>query len=323
MSLNIRGRQPGPMPKAEIREHNGVPTLFIDGKPNAAMTYMTYNRKETKYFRDFGEAGVDLATFSATSDYSYYGLAPPTWLGPDKFDYTCFDKRITSILEANPKALLFPRIYVSAPSWWCEKYPDEVAKQADESIKKGDHYHGQPFAWPASEKWRQDTAMALRQLIEHIRSSPYGDHVIGYHVASLYTEEWFHHNFWGRNPSYWGYSKPSREAFRAFLEKKYGTAEALRKAWNDPNVDHGSAAVPSKEARLKTDLGFFRDPAKSQRVIDFYLYYNDIVADTIEYFARVVKEITSRESLYGVFYGYMFELSGSPESDGAAIGRNV
>ncbi|OGV68720.1 MAG: hypothetical protein A3K19_13265 [Lentisphaerae bacterium RIFOXYB12_FULL_65_16] len=321
MSLEVKPRQPGPAPRAEIRGHNGVPTLFIDGKPNAAMTYMTYNRQEPKYFGDFGKVGVNLATFSATSDFSYYNLAPPTWLAPDVFDYSQFDQRMVSILEANPNAYLFPRVYVSAPPWWCEKYPDEVAKQADETITKGGHYSGTPFAWPGSEKWRQDAGMALRKLIEHVRASPYADRVIGYHIASLHTEEWFHHNFWGNPPSYWGYDKASVAAFRKFLEKRYGTVEALRKAWNDPTVDFAAAAVPSKDDRVKTDLGFFRDPAKSQHVIDFYLYYNDIIVDTIEHFARLVKDVAGRECLFGAFYGYMFELSGSPEGGHLALER--
>lgn len=321
MTINVAPRRPQPIPKAEIRTHGGVPTLFINGKPNAAMTYMTYNRQETKYFRDFKNAGVDLATFSATSDHSYYGLAPDTWLAPDVFDYGPFDHRITSILEANPDAYLFPRIYISAPAWWCEKYPTEVAKPADTLTKPGAHFSGKPFATPASEKWREDTAMALRKFIEHVRSSPYADRVIGYHIASLHTEEWFYHNFWGNPPSYWGYTEPDRTAFVRFLKTKYATVEALRKAWNNPTADFDSATVPAKEERLATDLGFFRDPARSRRVIDFYLYYNDIIAETIEYFARVVKEATNRESLYGVFYGYLFELSGSPEGGHLGIAR--
>ncbi len=321
LQFAVEPRKPGPIPKADIHPYNGVPTLFINGKPNAAMTYMTYNRHETKYFRDFGEAGVNLATFSATSDHSYYNLAPDTWLAPDVFDFTQFDNRIISILEANPNAYLFPRIYISAPPWWCKAHPDEVARQADESIVKGEHFSGKLFATPASEKWRQDTAMALRKFIEHVRSSPYADRVIGYHIASLHTEEWFYHNFWNNPPSYWGYSKPDVESFRKWLEKRYGNVEALRRAWHDDKVDFAVAAPPTKDARINADLGFFRDPSKSRRTIDFYIYYNDIIVDTIEYFAGVVKKATNRESLFGTFYGYMFELSGSPEGGHLAVER--
>ena len=41
---------------AEIRPYNGVPTLFLNGKPNAGMTYMTYN-PQAKHFASFGKAG--------------------------------------------------------------------------------------------------------------------------------------------------------------------------------------------------------------------------------------------------------------------------
>ncbi len=321
MQFELKARRPGPIPKAEVRPHTGVPTLFINGKPNAGMTYMTYNRQEPRYFGDFGKAGVNLATFSATSDFSFYNLAPPTWLARDVFDYSGFDKRITSILDANPDALLFPRVYVSAPPWWCKENPDEVARQADETNVKGPHFKDQPFASPASEKWRTDTAAALRRFITHVRSSPYADRVIGYHVASLHTEEWFYHNFWANPPSYWGYGKADIEGYRAWLRRRYETVKRLRRAWGDPKADFDTAGVPTMAERKSTDLSFFRDPVKSRRTIDFYLYYNDIIADTIEYFARVVKEATNRESLFGVFYGYLFELSGSPESGHLALQR--
>lgn len=311
-------RQPLSSPKAEVRKYNGVPTLFINNKPNAAMAYMSY-RPQAKYFRDFGKAGVDLVSFSATSDSSTYGLAPPVWLGDGVFDYTDFDKRITSILDANPNAFLFPRVYLAAPSWWLKKHPETVAEQADKKLTKGDHFAGMPFAWPGSEKWRQDTGVALRRLIEHIRASQYADRVIGYHIASLSTEEWFYPNFWGQPPSYWGYGLSSRTGFQNFLEKKYQNVNTLRKAWRDPRVDFTSASIPSVPERLSTDLGFFRDPLKSQRMIDFYRYYNETIADTIGYFANVVKDATKRESLFGVFYGYLFEFSGSPESGHLAL----
>lgn len=319
--FEVIARQTGPIPRAEIRNHHGVPTLFVDGRPDCGMTYMTYNRQEPKYFGDFGKAGVHLATFSATSDFSYYGLAPPTWIALGEFDYRRFDERIVSILEANPRAYLFPRVYLAAPPWWCEANPDEVARQAAGQQGKSEHFAGKPFATPASEKWRRDTAAALRKFVEHVRSSPYADRVIGYHLASLHTEEWFYHNFWANPPSYWGYSRADRQSFQGWLQRRYRNVAALRAAWRDSRIDFSSITVPSRQARETTDLGFFRDPAKSQPVIDFYRYYNEVVVETVEYFARVVKDATRRESLCGAFYGYHFELSGSPEGGHLALHR--
>lgn len=319
--FEVRSRRPGPLPRAVVRPHNGVPTLWINGQPSAAMTFMTYNQREPRYFADFGRAGVNLATFSATSDYSYYSIAPPTWLAPGVFDYGRFDERIAAILEANPNAWIFPRVYLAAPPWWCEKYPEEVAREADRRPAAEALERGKPFASPASEKWRRDTAAALRKFIDHVRSSPYADRVIGYHIASLHTEEWFWHGFWLGPPSYWGYDEPSRQAFREFLRRRYGDVAALREAWHDARVDFQTAVVPPKEERTGNDLGFFRDPARSRRVCDFYRFYNELVAHSIECFARVVKDAAGREQICGVFYGYMFELAGSPESGHMALER--
>ena len=319
--FEVESRRPGPLPSAVVRPHHGVPTLWINGQPDPAMTFMTYNQREPRYFGDFGRAGVGLATFSATSDYSYYSLAPPAWLAPGVFDYGRLDERVAAILEANPNAWIFPRVYLAAPPWWCDKYPAELAREADQRPPAEALERGKPFASPASAKWREETAFALRKFIEHVRAAPYADRVIGYHIASLHTEEWFWNNFWQGPPSYWGYDEPSRKAFREFLRRRYGDAAALRAAWHDPQVDFQTAEVPRKEERIATDLGFFRDPVRSRRVCDFYRFYNEIVAETIERFARVVKETAGRENICGVFYGYMFELAGSPESGHMALDR--
>lgn len=319
--FEVTARKPGPFPEAEVRPHHGVPTLWINGEPDAAMTFMSYDQRQTRWFGDFGKAGVNLATFSATSDFMPYNYAPPTWLAPDVFDYGRFDERIAAILEANPQAWVFPRVYLAAPPWWCEKFPGEVAREADQRSPAEALRRSKPFASIASAKWQQDTAESLRRFIAHVRSAPYANRVIGYHLASLHTEEWFWHDFWENSPGYWGYDEPSRQAFRRFLRRRYPDVEALRTAWRDPTIDFESADVPPKELRAGADLGFFRDPVRSQRVADFYRYHNEIVAETIETFARVVKQATGPKQLCGVFYGYLFELAGSPESGHLALGR--
>ena len=303
VTLDVVARQPGRLPVAEIRRHNGVPTLFVNGRPNAGMTYMTYDREATKHFASFGKIGVNLASFSATSDLSFFNLAPPTWLAPDKFDYSAFDKRIAEVLEANPSAYVFPRVYMSAPEWWSEANPDELVRQHDGSVWNP----ARPVGSWASEKWRADAGMALRRFIRHVRTSPYADRVLGYHMACGYTEEWFWWGFW--EGDFLDYSEPNRRRFGQWLRRKYAGS------------DLGDVSIPTKQQRTTADLGFLRLPDKSRRLIDFNAYHNDLVADTIEHFARIVKEEVGGTQLCGVFYGYIFELNASPEGGHNALAR--
>jgi hypothetical protein len=96
------------------------------------------------------------------------------------------------------------------------------------------------------------------------------------------------------------------EAFRKWLRRHYGDdAEALRIAWGDLGVDFDIAQIPSREARLAVDDFAFRDPRKSRPVVDYGICFSEVFADGITHFARVVKEVTHREWICGVFYGYL------------------
>jgi len=194
-------RRRGPLPRSEVRPHGGVPTLFVDGKPLTGLSYMTY-RPDGKYFREFGEAGVHLYSFSSTPSESGYGLAPTAWVAPDRFDFSDLDRRANLVLEADPEAWFFPRLYLASPRWWDDLHPDDLVTYDPGDGKPVPFFHGgvresgkRVASW-ASRAWRDDTAKALRELIRHVEASPYGDRVIGYHLASGTTEEWMQ---WGSN----------------------------------------------------------------------------------------------------------------------------
>ena len=61
---------------------------------------------------------------------------------------------------------------------------------------------------------------------------------------------------------------------------------------------------------MRPDWGVFFDPAKSQQVIDTFDLESDVIADTIDYFCRVVKEATGGKAMTGAFYGYV---TGAPD----------
>jgi hypothetical protein len=58
-------------------------------------------------------------------------------------------------------------------------------------------------------------------------------------------------------------------------------------------------------------------------VIDFYVFFNELIPDTIDYFASVVKDATQRKKVVGAFYGFMFEFGGSPDYGHNATSRFI
>ncbi|MFA6562719.1 MAG: beta-galactosidase [Verrucomicrobiia bacterium] len=301
---------------ARVKPHNGAPTLFINGAPHSGMVWATY-RPTPEVFGDFTRAGLDLFTFCGTPTEAGYGLSKTAWVAPGQFDYSEFDQRVMMLLQANPRAYFFPRLYLHAPKWWSEKHPDDIVRMDPGDGKPVPFLHagGKPAPSWASEIWRRDTVAALKRLIAHIETSPYADRVIGYHLASGTTEEWM---MWGGNENQWvDYSLANVARFRRWLKAKYGTDQRLRAAWADPVVTLATAAIPTKAQRQKTESGSLRDPAKEQAVVDYYLYNADLVADTICYFTKAVKETTSRRKIAGVFYGYLLQLCGEQRQQNA------
>ena len=314
-AVTVVPRRPGRC-NARVKPHNGVPTLFINGKPHNGMAWATYH-PSSAVFRDFTRAGITLYTFSATPTESGYGLARTAWTAPDTYDFSQLDERAMMLLAENPDAYFFPRLYLHAPRWWSERHPDDIVLMDPGDGRYVPFIHsGGKFApsW-ASEQWRRDTIEGLRRLIKHVEASPYADRVIGYHLASGTTEEWM---MWGGNERHWvDFSPVNTRRFRDWLRAKYRKDAALREAWQDPAVSFDTAVIPPRAQREHAEIGSLRDPAKEQAVIDFYLYNSDLVADTICTFARAVKGFTHRKKVVGAFYGYLLQLCGEQRQQNA------
>ena len=294
---------------AKVKPYNGTPTIFINDTPHCGMAYAAYGPNPQLY-RDFTSVDVDLFTICATPTESGYNISPTAWTAPDTYDFSILDKRFSMILEANPRAFIFPRLYLHAPKWWSKAHPDDVviAEKPDGSRYVFQHTGGRPAPSWASQAWREDTIKGLRKLIEYVEEAPYANNFIGYHLASGTTEEWM---MWGSNENEWvDYSPANIKYFRKWLTDKYKTDAALQKAWNNTNVTLATAEIPSYKQRAESKLGYMRNPQTEMQVIDFYSYNSWLVADTITTFATAVKDICKHEKTVGVFYGYLLQLCG-------------
>lgn len=302
-------------PKMTVEPYRGVPTLFVDGKPEVGRAYYT-ERIGKGPVHSFAEAGVNFVTFRYAETSGRRGAPRHAWPSRDVFDFSDFDEKANTILEANPNARIFPRVELFAPQWWFAENPTEVMVYSDgTTVKPLREGPATPLPAWTSKIWRADTALYLRKLIEHIASQPYGKHVVGYHLASGGTSEWY---YW---PDYrWflfeinqdlvDYSKPQTDAFREYLHAKYSTLDALRAAWRNSSVTFENATIAPKADKMRPDWGVFFDPAKSQHVIDTFDFEGDVVADTIAYFCKVVKDATGGKAMTGAFYGYVI---GAPD----------
>jgi hypothetical protein len=307
---------PSPAPKMSVEPYFGVPTLHVDGKPTAGRAAY-FNRSVTEgLVKAFGDAGVEFVSFIYTGVVGPRGSSGHAWVKRDVFDFSDFDDRVKTVLKGNPATKIFPRVDLSTPQWWLDENPGELMVYHDGTTMKPQRSArgGAVSSW-ASKKWREDTALYLRKLIEHIAVQPYAASVVGYHLAAGGTQEWYYPSNYkwfdfAVNEDILDYSRPQTEAFREHLRVKYRTVDAMRSAWHNGSVTFENAAIAPKADKFRPDWGAFFDPSKKQNVIDTFDFEGEMVADTIIYFCKVVKEATGGRAMTGAFYGYV---TGAPD----------
>ena len=266
------------MLKSEIKNQNGVPTLWIDGKSVPAMAYTTYFHERSRH-EDFIRAGYRIffvnVSLTAAPINSLTGFTPfrkGVFENPEHPDYSEFEEAVSQILLACPEAIIFPRIYVSMPRWWAEVHPYDVV----------DTPVGGKREALFSEAFRKDGAELLVRLIDHIKSSSYADRVAGWQICGGQTQEWFHH---GHN-----------NVLGTAAEKAYGK-------WLCHSYGSDCAELPSEDNFLYKGNAY----NSSDNARRYALFANLSVAQTLDFFASVVKRETERSQVVGAFYGYSFE----------------
>ena len=308
---------------AELKRYNGVPTVFLDGKPVFA-GYMWGGGASPEVYTEaenaklYAEAGVHWHAFDV-------GMGGYEWCGPAQgreshFDFSTVAQRFGRVIDADPDARFHLRVHLETHGqWWRDMYP------AERELGSDGERRNQSFA---SVVWREQAKQFLREYITHIYAVGLGDRVIAYQTGAGATGEWVKDTAmeW-----YCGdYSEPMRRHFRQWLRDHYqGNVDALRTAWADAAVTFDSAEVPPAADQHRTFAGSLRDPSKERATIDYYTCLAELCGGLVAQFCQTVKEASQGRALAGAFFGYLFELAwnssffgGGPDSDISATQRS-
>ncbi len=318
--------------KAELKDYNGRPALFIDGKvyPPMMATIRTIDDSkiifDKDYFENLGKSGIKV----------FFLICDTIWLKPNALEL--FDYEARALLEAIPDAYIVPRIGLHPTNEWMLENPDECTLYSDGSHPEVDlwteSYQVKMPRWYSlcSQKWREDAGRALEETWNLIMQLPYADRIIGCFLAAGGTSEWYYKHwasFMDKDICL-DHSLAFRREFSSYLRDTYGTDENLQKHWKNPSatIDNppiptfdkhyfanrvdNDAAVPRGQVVSNsgnppppgngTNLGSFIDHDKNADIYDFYRAWHLGTANSIIHFANIIKKLTPGR-VVGAFYG--------------------
>ena len=289
----------------------GMPELVIDGRTDSAWMYMT-NRVDHRFCADVGRAGIDLYSFHVSPNYN-----PKTrhisWRSDRSFDFSEMDVLVEKVIASNARARFILRVFLFSTPWWNDGHPDELMRYSDGETCKPTRRFPEGVELPswASPVWRNDTGHCLREMIRHAARSGYGDRIVGYHLASGGSDEWYYYSnyrwFFGEPlTDFLDYGPAQTRAFRDWLVRKYnGDISRFAEAWNMPGITFAEAEIASPDEKRNTHLQCLIDPARGRQALDTFQFEAEVIVETIDWFARAVKEATEGRALTGAFYGYI------------------
>ncbi|OOC63497.1 beta-galactosidase [Paenibacillus ihbetae] len=154
--------------------------------------------------RMFKLAGIDVATINVFS----WALNQPE---EDTYDFDWLDETIDRLYR-NGVYVCLATSTAAHPAWMARKYPD-ILRVDYEGRKR--RFGGRHNSCPNSPTYRKYAKLMASKLAERYKDHPA---VLIWHVSNEYGG--------------YCYCDNCAEAFRVWLNQRYGTLEALNKAWN-------------------------------------------------------------------------------------------
>ena len=261
--------------KTRIVNYKGALSMEIDGKIMDPLSMKSFRPTKNNIY-DFYKAGVRMFHVYCSGLSSALGLPysiyGETWFGDKDYCFDNLDRQIDFFKETAPDAYVFINVHLDTRQWYLDQNPGTV----------NSFTHLSQIA--ADEKWRKDTADYLKALIKHVENK-YDDYVCGYFLLGGQTTEWF---------SEFDYEEAHPTKTKAF--KKY--------------LNDETAEIPSKEQLEKPINQIFLDPENDKQVIKYRKFHNELITDTVLYFAAAAQEELNHKKVVGCFFGYILELGG-------------
>ncbi len=236
----------------DIRQYNGRPMVFLDGRPDPLPAYSprSWNRNyylQTAPFlpRHMGvyfigiPNGVD-RDFNGTQFWHGDEITSKPYGIPFGDRVHSMEEPIGRILAGDPEARFILRFDIREPRSWRTLHRDQLFVTEDGAVVEVPSL--------ASDLYWQTAAHYCTALIGYCESRPWASHMIGY--ANFHRDEGCH------EPVIQGWlfdhSPLMTARWRGWLREKYGAVERLRAAYGDDTLTFETIDVPKDKLRGTT-----------------------------------------------------------------------
>lgn len=283
-----------PDSRAEVKQENGGPRLYLDGQPRPPLVHLSDAVKPVRgYVREFADAGANLHMISL------FNTTLKHWTGPGQYDLEKVDEVIWNSVQRDPKGYFILQIHVSPYLDWHEKYPEDVAMTIEGQSATSRHGRQAPASYYSLE-YRRQVADLLRTYVQHIRGQAYAKAIVGFMLTGGEDGQFYYQTGRAGHTVQDGQSPCDLPLFRDWLRRRYPTVEALQTAWKDSEVNF-ETALPTISNRKYA--GLFFNPKTQTRDMDVLRFMNDGVAEFLVEGLTICKREMQKPVLGVAYYG--------------------
>lgn len=268
---------------AEVRDHLGRPTLFVDNAATPLAMYspaghgnrQVFDQELSHFLRQplsawFVCLGAAVQPAGEEADF----FATPFWNGdtisakPLADFHLPPDEQAEKILACQPDAVLFVRFSLREPASWRKLHPDELVV-----TEQGER---RPDASLASDAFWDACGRYAAAVIAYSESRPWAHRIVGY--ASFMRLEGTHEPM--LHYALFDHGPVMTARWRKYLRDTYGTLEKLRAAYGDPAMSFDTARVPTDKLKGTTAevaaLQYWQAAAANRPLRDYLALQRDL-----------------------------------------------
>ncbi|MEG0767255.1 MAG: hypothetical protein RR482_06020, partial [Clostridia bacterium] len=252
--------------QASIVKVHGVPYLKVNDEIIQPVSFRSFWPQE-KTIHAFAENGFRLMSVFPTGilcslkvPYSQFG---EVWLGEGRYDWAAMRAQMDAFVTQAPQAYFSLMVQLDTRDWFLREHPEASNTFTQLARDAG---------W---QVWRQSAAHWMTDLMDFL-DREYPEKVFAVFICAGGTCEW--------------YNTADQSAADADGVKEQVFAQWSRDA---------QRKLPDAQALAHASHGAFRDPHADRDALDYWRFHNEIIADTICYFAAHVKAHTHRSRLVG------------------------